>query len=75
MTDLIQPVSTVLVGAEGAAEIDDQPWVRPATSEEETAFIQLACKGDQALYRRSLVDQNNRPYFLLTILESAPEEV
>jgi hypothetical protein len=69
------PVATLLVGAEGTAETDSQPWIRPATDEEERAFVAQACKGDDGLYRDSLIDGTGRPYFLLTVLDNAPEPV
>lgn len=72
---LAEPIATLLVGAEGAAEIDGQPWARPATDEEKAAFLQFSCGENEDIYRRSLTDKTGRPYFLLTILESAPEEI
>ncbi len=75
MTNQNQPIATLLVGAEGAAETDDQPWIRPATTEEQRAFVERACKGDQGLYRNSLIDGTGRPYFLLTVLDKAPASV
>lgn len=69
------PIATLLVGAEGAAEIDGEPWARPATDEEKSAFIHFSCGEKEDIYQRSLTDSTSRPYFLVTILESAPEEV
>jgi hypothetical protein len=70
-----QTVATLLVGAEGAALLEGKEWARPANDEEKHVFVQRACKGDERIYRDSLVDQENRPYFLFTVLENAPEEV
>jgi hypothetical protein len=75
MTIQHQPIATLLVGAEGTAETEGEPWIRPATAEEQRAFIEQACKGDEGLYRDSLVDGTGRPYFLLTVLDNAPESV
>ena len=70
-----QPIATLLVGAEGVAEIADEPWQRQATEEERMAFVASQCKGDEQLYRKSLMDSTGRPYWLLTILNTAPAYV
>lgn len=75
MSNEPKPVATVLVGAEGAAEIAREAWQRPATEEERRQFINDRCKGDEQLFNNSLVDGTGRPYWLLTILETAPESV
>jgi hypothetical protein len=75
MAEEFQPIATLLVGAEGAALLDDKEWARPANDDEKHVFIQRACKSDGQIFRNSLVDQDGRPYFLMTVLENAPEEV
>lgn len=70
-----QPISTLLIGAEGTAEIDGLPWVREATDKERQAFIERVLDGDEERYRNSTVDRTGRPYFLLTILADAPIEI
>lgn len=75
MSEEPQPIATLLVGAEGVAEIVDEPWQRQATEEERRAFVASQCKGDEQLYRKSLMDATGRPYWLLTILENAPDYV
>ena len=70
-----QVIATLLVGAEGASEIEGQSWVRTAIDVEKQEFIFRACKGSQDKYRNSLVDGTGRPYFLLTVLDTAPDEV
>lgn len=70
-----KPIATLLVGAEGMAEIAHESWHRPATEEERLAFIAQKCQGDEQLFRDSLVDGTGRPYWLLTILGNAPAEV
>ncbi len=68
-------IATLLVGAEGAAEIDGLPWVREATDDERQAFIERVLDGDEERYRNSTVDRTGRPYFLLTILADAPADI
>jgi hypothetical protein len=68
------PVFTVLVGAEGAAEVESEGWVRPATDEEKQAFIAQAFASDDERYRAAAVDRTGRPYFLLTVLSNAPKK-
>lgn len=75
MTQDNQPVATLLVGAEGISETEGQPWIRPATDEENRDFVARACRNDEERYRNSLVDLNGRPYFLMTVLDNAPEQV
>lgn len=70
-----QPISTLLVGAEGVAEIDGLPWVREATNQERQAFIEQVLDGDVERYRNSTVDRTGRPYFLVTILADAPSDI
>ena len=75
MTEQPKPLATLLVGAEGVAEIADEPWQRRATDEERLAFVADKCRGDEQLYENSLIDNNGRPYWLLTILDNAPSYV
>jgi len=70
-----KPISTLLVGAEGAAEIEGQSWVREATEQERQEFIERVLNGDEERYRNSTVDGTGRPYFLLTILADAPADI
>lgn len=70
-----QPISTLLVGAEGAAEIDGLSWVRDATDEERQAFIERVLDGDEERYRNSIVDGTGRPYFLMTVMADAPADI
>ncbi len=70
-----KPIATLLVGAEGAAEIEKQPWVRPATDDEKQEFVERICQGDERRYRNALIDGKGRPYFLLTVLDNAPESI
>lgn len=70
-----QPIATLLVGAEGAAELEGQSWVRDATDDERQAFIERVLDGDEERYRNSTVDRTGRPYFLLTILADAPSDI
>lgn len=63
---------TLLVGAEGVSEIQGQPWYHEATEEEKQAFIQQV---GERTYRNSLVDNNGRPYWLITVHDDAPEAI
>lgn len=69
------PISTLLVGAEGVAEIDGLSWVREATDDEREVLVKRVFKGNRGKYRAALVDSTGRPYFLLTVLADAPAEV
>lgn len=69
------PIATLLVGAEGAAEIDGLPWVREATDEEREEFIERVLDSDGERYLNSTVDRTGRPYFLLTIQADAPTDI
>ena len=64
---------TIAVGAEGCTDIQNPDgtypnWVREATDEE---AIWWASSHKTPI---RLIDDDNRPYFLLTVLENAPEE-
>lgn len=68
-------VGVVLVGAEGCAETEGEPWLRGATEEEKQAFIadcQCRCKaaGKKFDYRNFTVDGIGRPYWLKTVLRT-----
>ena len=75
MNDEQKPIVTLLVGAEGASEIADEPWQRRATEEERLIFIAERCRGDDQLFKNSMIDGTGRPYWLLTIFDNAPAEV
>jgi hypothetical protein len=75
MNEQQSTIATLLVGAEGAAEIAVESWQRGATEEERLAFVAEKCSGDEQLFRNSLVDETGRPYWLLTVLDNAPAEV
>lgn len=73
---------TIFVGAEGAQEVEGLDWVREATPEEiETLRLSLreAWLGSQeafdAGWKQFGLDRIGRPYFPLTILETAPWKV
>lgn len=70
-----KPVATLFVGAEGVAEIADKPWQRRATEEERLAFVAEKCGNHEQVFENSLVDGIGRPYWLLTILDTAPAHV
>jgi len=59
------------VGADGGAEIAEKSWQRRATEEERLAFVAEKCRGDERLFKNSLVDGTGRPYRLLTVLGHA----
>lgn len=66
-------VGVLLVGAEGCAETEGEPWLRDATEEERQAFIadcQGRCKAASKKfdYRNFTVDGIGRPYWLKTVL-------
>jgi len=77
---------TLLVGAEGVSEIKDEPWAREATEEETKTWrdelekpYKSAISGDLISGRKDVdqlyLDSMGRPYFLCTILKSAPIDV
>lgn len=61
---------TILLGAEGCAELEHQPWLREATPEEIEAFKE---KCGRSYYDAMLLDHNGRPYWTMTVLRTAPE--
>ncbi len=75
MTDETQTTVSILVGAEGAAEIANETWQRQATDEEQRQFIIDQCHGDEQQFKSLLIDGTGRPYWLLTILEMAPPAI
>jgi hypothetical protein len=62
----------VLLAAEGMAELDGVEWVRDATEEEIRAYRERHQLTHEE-YRRVIVDQTGRPYWPVTLLDSAPE--
>jgi hypothetical protein len=62
----------VLVAAEGMAELEGVDWVRDATEEEIRAY-QERHQLTQEEYRRVIIDRTGRPYWPVTLLDSAPE--
>ncbi len=59
---------TLLVGAEGCAEAEGAEWLREATDEEAKQF---AAENPKV----ANIDGIGRPYFLMTVLDSAPADV
>ena len=62
----------VLLAAEGMAELDGVDWLRDASEEERTAFRQHHHLSEDE-YRGIIIDRTGRPYWLVTLLENAPE--
>jgi len=65
-------MQTVLLSAEGMAELQDAEWVRDATEDEVKAFQERHNLTEDE-YREVVVDKTGRPYWLVTLLEGAPE--
>lgn len=68
---------TLLLGAEGCSEMQNEPWLRDATAEEQERFIaeKLARHfkpGDS--FNDFLCDGIGGPYWLKTVTEEAPEK-
>lgn len=67
---------TLLLGAEGCSETEDQDWIREATPKEAQTFgEEFAAKNPLTDLRDIWIDRTGRPYFLMVILEHAPEEI
>jgi hypothetical protein len=66
---------TLFVGAEGVAELEGQPWIREATEEEIVRLRAERQPKDDAEWESLFLDGVGRPYFLMTVLKDAPEEV
>ena len=64
--------SVVLLAAEGMAEVEGAEWLRDATDEERLAFSQRHDLSDDQ-FRRLIIDHTGRPYWLVTLLQNAPE--
>ena len=65
----------IAVGAEGVAETEGKPWIRPATEEEIQAFIAEREGESKTPFDLSsfLIDSTGRPYFVMAIdSEHAP---
>jgi hypothetical protein len=71
-------VYVILLGAEGCAELQEKDYIGCSTEEEIKAFknaliSQGKCTEEQI--NNSMVDANGRPYWFMTIEESAPEYI
>lgn len=71
---------TIAVGAEGVAETEGEPWIRPATEEEKQEFIKQrqweSPKPEKFDLGSFLIDSTGRPYFLMSVNEEeAPDMV
>jgi hypothetical protein len=73
MCDQRQPV-TLLLGAEGCSELENQPWIREATAEEERAFELYLREQKGLALNECTIDHNGRPYWVMTLLPDAPVE-
>jgi hypothetical protein len=62
----------VLLAPEGLQEVENEGWVRDASQEEIEAFKQRHGLTEEE-YRDIIVDGMKRPYWLVTVLEEAPE--
>lgn len=62
---------TVILGAEGCAELANAPWLRDATPEEVVAFKERSNLDDKRL-RNLMVDHTGRPYWIKTLEHDAP---
>jgi hypothetical protein len=58
----------LLVGAEGCSEAEGQPWLRDATPEETTSFMEFAGTS-------GTIDHTGRPYFYKVVKASAPDHI
>jgi hypothetical protein len=74
----------VLVGAEGASEMQGAPWCRTADEVETATFIRSQWTDEpvdgrpmtaEEKYHDTCVDGNNRPYWLVVISDDAPDDV
>ena len=63
---------TLLLGAEGCSELQEEPWLREATQEERDAF---EVEVGRDFMRGASRDGTGRPYFLMTVLDSAPADI
>jgi hypothetical protein len=69
----------ILIGAEGCAEVQDEHWLRDATTEERMLFIAFCkdmvrkSKGEKAAtnfdFAEFAVDGTGRPYWLKAVLD------
>lgn len=72
--------TTLFLGAEGLQETEGQPWIRPATDAEIEALRKETTDGlpeadAREKWQNMSIDRIGRPYFLVTVLGSAPDEV
>ena len=64
-------ITLTLLGAESAAELRGEAWLRPATSREEACF--KAYHHLSALdFEAACLDSEGRPYTLVALLPGAP---
>ena len=66
----------VLVGAEGAAEVEGQPWIREATRDEFAAWQKANTRTDPITKKEvsvDLVDHTGRPYWLMAVEVDHPD--
>lgn len=76
---------TLFLGAEGCAELEGADWLRPATEEEISQLRAERALGDARTGGRDdeadrldwegLFIHNGRPYFLVTVLRTAPLDI
>jgi hypothetical protein len=74
-----EAVGIVLIGAEGCAEVQDEHWLRDATTDERKLFIAFCTdmirqsKGEKAAnnfgFAEFAVDGTGRPYWLKAVLD------
>ena len=62
-------MNTVLMGAEGVAELESVDWIREATEEEISSF-----KEYWGVNGYITIDGVGRPYWYMTMLDHAPDE-
>jgi len=73
--------ATLLLGAEGVSETEGEDWIREATADEvedlknDIADAMGALSTLSDTYRDALSDGMGRPYFAMTVLATAPENV
>lgn len=63
---------TLMLGAEGCAEVQSEPWIRQATPDEVAAF-KAHHKLDEKRISELAVDGIGRPYWFMTLTDEAPE--